>query len=96
MENTAKNQNAVQNAINSTNAGHGNGFNMDNLTNMFNNIHIPDTLKQYGDKAVKTVNNMSTTQKVIGGALLVLGAGYLSRRSLNLGGLANLASRMKR
>jgi len=77
-----------------------NVFNMETLTGLFNNGKLPEKLKEYSDMAVKKVNNLSTTQKVIGGAILLLGAGYLTRRSnINLGGLAGkfggLAGRMK-
>ncbi|GEO02838.1 hypothetical protein AAE02nite_05020 [Adhaeribacter aerolatus] len=57
---------------------------MDKAASMFGNMNlnnIPDSLKQYGNTAATKVKNMSTTQKVIGGALLAAGAWYLSNRS---------------
>ena len=53
-----------------------------NASGMMGNLNkIPEMLKKYGDTASKAVGSLSTTQKVIGGALLVLGAGWLSQRS---------------
>ena len=42
---------------------------------------IQNTWKQYGTTATSKVKNMSTTQKVVGGALLAAGAWYLSQRN---------------
>ena len=42
---------------------------------------IPDSVKQYGTSAATQVRNMSTTQKVAGGALIAAGAWYLANRS---------------
>ncbi len=42
---------------------------------------IPDSVKQYGNAAATQVKNMSTTQKVAGGALIAAGAWYLANRS---------------
>ncbi|RDC61637.1 hypothetical protein [Adhaeribacter pallidiroseus] len=57
---------------------------LDTASSYFKNLNlnqVPDQLKQFGTTAANKVKGLSTTQKVIGGALLVLGAGYLSRRS---------------
>lgn len=57
---------------------------MDKASSMLGNVNlnsIPDSLKQYGNTAASKVKNMSTTQKVLGGALLAAGAWYLSSRS---------------
>ena len=62
-------------------SGSGNGFNMDNLTDMLGGVKIPDAFKKYSGTATKAISSLTTTQKVIGGALLLLGATYLSRRS---------------
>jgi hypothetical protein len=91
-------QNSAQNAASSYNQGNAskqsNGFNMESITSMLGNGQIPEKLKQYGEMAAKKVNSLSTTQKVIGGALLVLGAGYLSKRSkLNFSGIAGKGKR---
>lgn len=59
----------------------GNGFNMDTITDMLGGVKIPEALKKYSGTATKAISGLSTTQKVIGGALLLLGATYLSRRS---------------
>ncbi len=59
---------------------------MDKATSMLDNVNlnsIPDSLKEYGTTAASKVKNMSTTQKVIGGALIAAGAWYLSSRSKN-------------
>jgi len=88
----------MENTTNASGATQNSGFNMESLTGMLNNAQVPEKLKQYGQMAANKVNSLSTTQKVIGGALLVLGAGYLSSRSkvnskLNLGALANKLKR---
>ena len=57
---------------------------MDKASSILSNVNlnnIPDSLKQYGNTAASKVKNMSTTQKVLGGALLAAGAWYLSSRS---------------
>ncbi len=75
MENNNNNQNQAQ--------GNSNGL-LGNATSFFKNIDfnkVPDQLKQFGNSAAGRVKNMSTTQKVIGGALLLWGANYLSKRS---------------
>lgn len=42
---------------------------------------VPTTLKNTGTKTVGSFNKLSTTQKVVGGTLLALGATYLARRN---------------
>ena len=42
---------------------------------------VPDSLKQYGATAADKVKNMSTTQKVVGGAILAAGAWYLASKN---------------
>lgn len=57
---------------------------IDKATSMLDNVNlnsIPDSLKEYGNTAASKVKNMSTTQKVIGSALIAAGAWYLSSRS---------------
>ena len=44
---------------------------------------LPASLKKIGSQTATSFNKLSTTQKVVGGALLALGAGYLTRRSKN-------------
>ena len=39
--------------------------------------HVPDTLKEAGDKTVSAYQELSTTQKIVGGALLAAGLVYL-------------------
>jgi uncharacterized protein (TIGR02284 family) len=41
---------------------------------------VPTTLKSTGTKTASSFKNLSTTQKVVGGTLLALGATYLVRR----------------
>ena len=94
MENKTKMQDNAQATEQNAQSAMGNAFNMETLTGMLGNVQVPEKLKQYGDMAMKKVNNLSTTQKVIGGALLLLGAGYLTRRSKF--NLAGLAGKMKR
>ncbi|WP_324672580.1 hypothetical protein [Hymenobacter sp. GOD-10R] len=42
---------------------------------------LPQSLKDLGTKATAQVNKLSTTQKIVGGALLLGGIGWLSMRS---------------
>ncbi len=41
---------------------------------------LPQTLKDFGNRAVSRVNDLSTTQKVVGGAILAVGLGWLATR----------------
>ncbi len=82
MEN--QKNNSGQNQMGGTADNMASGNLMDKATSMFGNMNlnnIPSSLKQYGTNAASTVKNMSTTQKVLGGALLAAGAWYLSSRS---------------
>lgn len=75
MENNANNLNQPQGASNNI---------LDNASSFFKNMDfnkMPDQLKQLGTTAAGKVKNLSTTQKIIGGALLLWGANYLSKRS---------------
>ena len=73
----------------------GGGFNMDNLTGMLGGMNIPESLKKYSSTATQAIGRMSTTQKVIGGALLLLGATYLTRKKGGLGLLSKVVSMNK-
>ena len=42
---------------------------------------VPATLKSAGTKTATRFNKLSTTQKVVGGTLLAVGAAYLARRN---------------
>ena len=46
------------------------------------------SLKKAGNSTVASFNKLSTTQKVVGGALLALGAGYLTTRNRKANGQA--------
>lgn len=79
MENTS-------NSSGQSNTGsQSNSFNMDNLSGMLGNLNIPESLKKYGGSATKAIGNLTTTQKVLGGAALLLGASYLMRKKGGLG-----------
>ena len=55
---------------------------------VFSNIdvkQIPNSLKQYGTTAATSVKNLSTTQKVVGGALIAAGAWYFANKSKTAG-----------
>jgi uncharacterized protein (TIGR02284 family) len=41
---------------------------------------VPTSLKSVGTRTATRFNSLSTTQKVVGGAVLALGVGYLARR----------------
>jgi hypothetical protein len=79
METTAKNAGNIgsetQNQENDLNLGH--------LTDMLSDLNVPEMLKKCSGTATKMLGNLTTTQKVVGGALLLLGVGYLSKRSKN-------------
>ena len=48
---------------------------------VLNNVNqLPQTLKNLGNRAVARVSDLSTTQKVVGGALLAVGLGWLATR----------------
>ncbi len=49
---------------------------------------VPSSLKSAGSYTVNGFNKLSTTQKVVGGALLALGAGYLTTRNRKANGSA--------
>lgn len=62
----------------------GNGDLLDQAKNLLNQGSVPDllgrlpqSLKDASNKAVTSFNKLSTTQKVVGGAALALGVGYL-------------------
>jgi len=44
---------------------------------------ITDKLQQFGSSTAEKVGNLSTTQKVVGGSLLALGAGWVAMNSMN-------------
>lgn len=44
---------------------------------------VTSKLQEYGTTAMNKVNSLSTTQKVVGGSLLALGAGWLAMSSRN-------------
>lgn len=50
-----------------------------NIKNTVN--QLPQSLKDLGTKATAQVNKLTTTQKIVGGALLLGGIGWLSLRS---------------
>lgn len=82
MENQMNN--LGQNQMSGSAANTSSGSLMDKASSVLGNVNlngIPDSLKQYGSTAATKVKNMSTTQKVIGGALLAAGAWYLTSRS---------------
>ncbi|WP_083320728.1 ferritin-like domain-containing protein [Hymenobacter glacialis] len=49
---------------------------------------VPSSLKNAGNSTVNGFKKLSTTQKVVGGALLALGAGYLTARNRKANGSA--------
>ncbi len=50
---------------------------------------VTNKLQEYGNTAMNKVNSLSTTQKVVGGSLLALGAGWLAMNSKNKGKIKN-------
>ena len=56
---------------------------------VLNNVNqLPQTLKNFGNRAVARVSDLSTTQKVVGGALLAVGLGWLATRKSKSSGNA--------
>ncbi len=78
-QNTSSNQ--YSGSGQSSSGDKGNGFNMENLTGMLGGAKIPEMLKKYSGTATTAFNRLTTTQKVVGGAILLLGATYLARGS---------------
>ncbi|WP_375435883.1 PA2169 family four-helix-bundle protein [uncultured Hymenobacter sp.] len=68
-------------------------LNQGSMGDMLTQIQLPKSLKDAGTGALSKVNKLSTTQKVVGGALLAAGVGYLavrSRKSKSTGQAATL------
>jgi hypothetical protein len=66
----------------SSNAGKSNWmdtFKKENLNN------LTDKLQEFGNTTMNKVNSLSTTQKVVGGSLLALGAGWVAMNSMGKG-----------
>jgi hypothetical protein len=56
-------------------------LNQDELLKNVNLNQLPQSVKDFGSKAVDQFNSLTTQQKVIGGALLVSGLSWLALRS---------------
>lgn len=56
---------------------------------------LPQSVKEWGSRAVSRVGDLTTTQKLVGGALLAVGIGYLATRK-NSGKSEKPASRYSR
>lgn len=56
-------------------------LNQDELLKNINLNQLPQSLKDLGTKAADQVNKLSSTQKIVGGALLVGGLSWLALRS---------------
>ena len=95
MEST-NNSSGQYNTSGQTNTGsQAGGFNMGSLTDMLGGLNIQDAVKKYGGTATKAINNLTTTQKVLGGAALLLGATYLARKKGALGMLGKVGAMSK-
>lgn len=55
--------------------------------------NITSKLQQFGSSTMDKVNGLSTTQKVVGGSLLALGAGWVAMNSKNKNKVKNLATK---
>lgn len=62
-------------------------FKKENLNN------LTGKLQEFGNSTMNKVNGLSTTQKVVGGSLLALGAGWVAMNSMNKNKSAKLGSR---
>ena len=56
-------------------------LNKGSMGDMISQIEVPKSVKEAGTGALSKVNKLSTTQKVVGGALLAAGVGYLAVRN---------------
>ncbi|MDF7814455.1 PA2169 family four-helix-bundle protein [Hymenobacter sp. YC55] len=56
-------------------------LNKGSMGDMITQIQLPQSFKDAGTGALSKVNKLSTTQKVVGGALLAAGVGYLAVRN---------------
>ncbi len=79
MENTEKTTDT--NAAETAEQKETGNLNLGQLAEMVCGQNAGELLKKYSGPAAKVFRNLSTTQKVIGGAVLLLGAGYLARKS---------------
>lgn len=71
MDNTAQDSNQNNNLLG-------------NVTSWAKNVdfnQLSEPVKQFGNKVTSRVGNLSTTQKVVGGALLAGGLYYLNNRT---------------
>ncbi|UOQ73738.1 hypothetical protein [Hymenobacter cellulosilyticus] len=82
---SASNQSENQDQNKDQNRSQGNQQGAQSWTNITSWLdgskEIPQSVKDFGTKALDQVNKLSTTQKVVGGALLLGGIGWLSMRS---------------
>lgn len=62
-------------------------FKKENLNN------LTGKLQEFGNSTMNKVNGLSTTQKVVGGSLLALGAGWVAMNTMNKNKSANMGSR---
>src|SRR5688572_9417001 len=64
-----------------------------NIQSMLGNV--PEQLQEFGHTVADKVSHLSTTQKVLGGSLLALGAGWIAARQadVDLGQLTGKAKR---
>lgn len=62
-------------------------FKKENLNN------LTGKLQEFGNTTMNKVNGLSTTQKVVGGSLLALGAGWVAMNSMNKNKSGNIGSK---
>lgn len=77
-----KNNSGSSQSGSSSNAGKSNWkdtFKKENLNN------LTGKLQEFGNTTMNKVNSLSTTQKVVGGSLLALGAGWVAMNSMGKG-----------
>lgn len=66
--------------------------NKDSITDVISQVKVPQSVKDAGTGALAKVKGLSTTQKVVGGALLAAGVGYLATRNRKTKKTADKAS----
>ncbi|AKQ46912.1 hypothetical protein TH63_16775 [Rufibacter radiotolerans] len=54
---------------------------LNNFTSSLSNVQVPQAVKDMGSNVARSFNSLTTTQKVIGGAAIALGASYWAASS---------------
>jgi hypothetical protein len=83
MENSKMNKTAQNQSSQSPQGSAQNNINSQSTSGMGGLGNIGDKLQQFSSSTAQKVGNLSTTQKVVGGSLLALGAGWVAMNAMN-------------